>query len=145
MRLDAYLFRSISRASSTAGVIHPPQILSRGNTCLSRIMVSRPDRRSSHAQDEPAGPPPTIRTSHESISVPLLLATNLYKGERESKGSADIPIPQKRFETIVAFPPERQRSIRRDRGATLEQIPIQTFYEPGPLNLQICSTNAPGF
>src|SRR5580700_2483822 len=54
-------------SSSTAGVIHPPQTLSRGKTCLSRMATSNPAFRSFQAQDEPAGPPPTIKTSHASI------------------------------------------------------------------------------
>jgi hypothetical protein len=48
-------------------VIHPPQILSRGKICRSSIATSNPELRSLQAQDDPAGPPPTIRTSHASI------------------------------------------------------------------------------
>src|SRR5687768_17511920 len=69
----AYSSRSSSRDSTTAGVIQPAHTLSRGNACLSMTSTSRPARRSCRAQVEPAGPPPTTRTSHRSAGMGLLL------------------------------------------------------------------------
>src|SRR5271169_5746063 len=56
----------------TAGVIQPAQILSRGKFCLSSTRTSRPALTSCQAQVEPAGPPPTIRTSQESARSLLI-------------------------------------------------------------------------
>src|SRR5664279_5849625 len=54
-------------SSNTSGVIHPPQSLWRGKALRSRMSVSSPESRSPQAQEDPAGPPPTIKTSQESI------------------------------------------------------------------------------
>src|SRR2546422_1649927 len=72
-----YSAGSISNSSSTAGVIHPPHGLLRGKPCLSRIVTSMPECRNFQAQEEPAGPPPTIRMSHESIAIPVLHSARL--------------------------------------------------------------------
>src|SRR5262245_20195893 len=60
---------SSASSSMTAGVIHPAHTLSRGKRALSRTTTSSPARRSCHAHDEPAGPPPTIKTSQASMTV----------------------------------------------------------------------------
>src|SRR5215469_5573687 len=61
----------MASARRTNGVIQPPQTLLRGNLALSRMATRSPELRSRQAQDEPAGPPPTIRTSQESIPDPV--------------------------------------------------------------------------
>lgn len=48
----------------------------------------------------------TIRTSHESIFVHLLLISIPRKGWRVSMECAEIPIPQKLFGIIGLFPLE---------------------------------------
>src|SRR5262245_31821404 len=52
----------------TCGVIQPAHTLSRGKTARSMTTTSRPARRSARAEEDPAGPPPTIRTSQVSMS-----------------------------------------------------------------------------
>src|SRR5437899_2389852 len=56
-------------ARTTAGVIQPAHTLSRGNCARSRTRTSNPAERSAHAQDDPAGPPPTTRTSHRRTAI----------------------------------------------------------------------------
>src|SRR5690606_16258536 len=58
-----YCSRSISRSSTTSGVIQPAQSFVRGNSVRSRTRTSSPACTSFHAQVEPAGPPPTTMTS----------------------------------------------------------------------------------
>src|SRR5579862_8379788 len=53
----------------SAGVIQPAQGLSRGKSLRSITTTSRPEPASFQAHDEPAGPPPTIKTSQRSMSV----------------------------------------------------------------------------
>src|SRR5690349_15457166 len=54
---------SISKCFTTSGVIQPAHSFKRGNYSLSSTSTSPPARFSTLAADEPAGPPPTIRTS----------------------------------------------------------------------------------
>src|SRR5512137_2862617 len=65
-----YSSLSIASAARTCGVIHPAHGLSLGNASLSRSSTSSPPCRSLPAQVEPAGPPPTTRTSQLSITTP---------------------------------------------------------------------------
>src|SRR5438876_735075 len=62
-----YSAASIPSSSTTRGVIQPAHTLSRGKTAASITTTSRPACLSFHAQADPAGPPPTIRTSQVSI------------------------------------------------------------------------------
>src|SRR5690348_3994542 len=66
-RPRAYSAASIWSSSRTAGVIQPPQTLSRGKARRSRMATLRPESRKAQAQDEPAGPAPKTRMSHASI------------------------------------------------------------------------------
>src|SRR4030095_9249561 len=59
--------RSSSSACTTAGVIHPAQTFSRGKRALSRIATSQPARTNRRAALDPAGPPPTTRTSQRCM------------------------------------------------------------------------------
>src|SRR5687767_14627146 len=54
---------SISRSRTTSGVIQPAQSFRRGNVSLSSTRTLAPPRRRRRAAVEPAGPPPTIKTS----------------------------------------------------------------------------------
>src|SRR5437764_13848428 len=67
----------MANRSTTAGVIQPAQVLSRGNAFLSRIRTSSPDARSAQAHAEPAGPPPTISTSQVVILRILISPSGL--------------------------------------------------------------------
>src|SRR5262245_1901548 len=81
-RPSPYSFGSISSISNTGGVIQPAQGLSRGKIFRSRISTLKPAWQSAQAQEEPAGPPPTINTSHLVISLSfgeLLFYANLLK------------------------------------------------------------------
>src|ERR1035438_7827662 len=108
-------------ASNTSGVIHPPQSLLRGKVLRSISRVSSPDSRSPQAQEDPAGPPPTIKTSQESIIRRL---PYLGPGWRRCTGGCasmerTYTGPQQtRSGTTGACRPERQRWIRQDRAAT---------------------------
>src|SRR5262249_1432524 len=62
----------------TGGVIQPAHTLSRGKFARSTIRTSSPECCSAHAQEDPAGPPPTISTSQWSIAV-IQLAFHLDK------------------------------------------------------------------
>lgn len=66
-RAESRRTRRRVRSSNTAGVIHPAQTLSRGNVALSMTIASQPRFRSAQAHAEPAGPPPTIKISQESM------------------------------------------------------------------------------
>src|SRR5919109_5232165 len=66
VRPARYSSGSIRRSSITCGVIQPAQTFSRGNVALSMTATSAPACRSVQAQVEPAGPPPTMSTSHLS-------------------------------------------------------------------------------
>src|SRR6202158_5643547 len=107
-----YSCRSISSSSATGGVIHPPHTLSRGKVCRSRITTRKPESRSFQAQELPAGPAPTIRTSHASIWSPALRALLLYTGARESMEFVGRQFARKQFETGEAW----RREIRREVG-----------------------------
>src|SRR5262245_53585613 len=72
VRPAAYSRTSNPRVSITPGVSQPAHGLSRGNEARSRIKTSRPASRSRRAHEEPAGPPPTIRTSQLSIRSPCV-------------------------------------------------------------------------
>src|SRR6185436_8783683 len=69
----AYSSRSSSSDATAAGVIQPAHTLSRGNSCLSMTSTSRPARHSCLAQVDPAGPPPTIRTSQVAADIALTI------------------------------------------------------------------------
>src|SRR6266404_1582110 len=84
-RTREYSSRSISSSSTTGGVIHPPHTLSRGKVWRSKITTRKPESRSFQAQEVPAGPAPTIRTSHASMWSPALRAVHLYTGERHEE------------------------------------------------------------
>src|ERR1700674_5750464 len=100
-RLRAYSARSIWSSCNTGGVTHPPQTLSRGKFCLSKITVVSPESRNFHAQELPAGPAPTIKISHESISYPRLRFAPADRDERESEEFADKPSAQRLFEKVA--------------------------------------------
>src|SRR5229473_6674270 len=138
-----YSAGSIPNSSSTAGVIHPPHGLLRGKPCLSRIVTSMPECRNFQAQEEPAGPPPTIRMSHESIAIPVLRSARLCRGERGSRESADNRGPQKRSGTVAGYRLGTQLGLRRGKAARFSQILNQTFRKLGRLTSRICPTNAP--
>src|SRR6202790_3487172 len=118
-----YSRRSISSSSTTGGVIHPPHTLSRGKICRSRITTLKPESRSFQAQELPAGPAPTIRTSHASIWSPALRAVPLHTGARGSMEFAGRQFARKRFETVEACQKEIKQQFRRDRPARLYEIP----------------------
>src|SRR5262249_28375170 len=111
----------------TAGVIQPPQTLSRGNVRLSRMMVSMPAFCNCLAQEEPAGPPPTIRTWQESIEIPFPSRGLQHKGKRESKEFAHIESLRIQLETVAVVQHESLRLSQRDRVATPERILAQTM------------------
>src|SRR5215813_4161401 len=117
----------MSSSCTTAGVIQPPQTLSRGKTRLSRMMVSMPASCKRLAQEEPAGPPPTIRTWHESIETPLRNQLLRRTGEHESTEFAGMRSPQKRFETTAAVRHESLQSNRPDRVARHERTRVRTW------------------
>src|SRR5712671_3857551 len=114
-----YSCRSISSSSTTGGVIHPPHTLSRGKICRSRITTLKPESRSFQAQELPAGPAPTIRTSHTSIWSPALRAGLLYTGALGSTEFAGRQFARKRFETVAACRHETRRQLRRGTAARL--------------------------
>src|SRR5262245_11592620 len=75
----AYSARSSDRSDTACGVIQPAQTLSRGKTALSITTTSAPASRSFRAQEDPPGPPPTIRTSQPSMRMyrPSFLASGV--------------------------------------------------------------------
>src|SRR6185369_17571722 len=60
---------SMPSSWTTSGVIQPAHNFRRGNRSRSRMSTSMPARRSFHAAAAPAGPPPTISTSHERMAA----------------------------------------------------------------------------
>src|ERR1035441_1826183 len=111
-------------ASNTRGVIHPPQSLLRGKVLRSISSVSSPDCRSPQAQEDPAGPPPTIKTSHESIIRRLTYLgpdRRCCTAGRVSMERTGSGLPRTPPGTIAACPPGRQQWIRQDRAATCAQ------------------------
>src|SRR5207245_6319577 len=88
-RPRAYSSRSRASASTTPGVIHPAQTLSRGKTARSITTTSSPATRSRHAQVDPAGPPPTTTTSAEVTSAVQLGARPGYLGRPTREGELE--------------------------------------------------------
>src|SRR5260370_1653089 len=114
-----YSSRLISSCLVKGGVIHPVNTLSRGKVWRSRITTRKPESRSFQAQELPAGPLPTIRTSHASIWSPDFPAVLLYTGARGSMEFAGRQFAQKRFETVEAFRHEIRRQLQRGTAARL--------------------------
>src|SRR5262245_8577480 len=121
--LPAYSRASISNSSSTGGVIQPPQTLSRGNLPFSRSATSNPARISFQAQAEPAGPAPTIRTSHESISTPAWGPTRPGRGNLGSREPDYYRTERTQSGTTAANRSGRQPGIQPDRDAMLLRNP----------------------
>src|ERR1051326_5337626 len=118
---------SISSACNTQGVIHPPHTLFRGNMALSRITTRNPEARKAQAHDDPAGPPPTIKTSHECIALPVSpVQMHFCKGDRASTAVTCRLVRQKQFGTTAECPSENRRSIQPDISATSGQKPGQS-------------------
>src|SRR6202165_6293524 len=140
-RHRAYSARSILSSCSTGGVTHPPHTLSRGKICLSRITVVSPESRNFQAQELPAGPAPTIKRSHESISLLCLRFASADRDERESREFAAKPSAQRRFEKVARCRGGIPQSPRRDRAARFSRNPDRTFLLLGRRNSQIHSTN----
>src|ERR1035438_3698166 len=125
-------------SSSTSGVIHPPQSLWRGNTLRSTMSTSSPESRSAQAQDDPAGPPPMIITSHASIvgrPSPRRMGHTGVRASRESTGSG---CPQTGPGTIADCRRERKRSIRQDTAATCGRTPRRALDDRVELRLKPC-------
>src|SRR5207245_2078730 len=112
-RPRAYSSRSRASASTTPGVIHPAQTLSRGKTARSITTTSSPATRSRHAQVDPAGPPPTTTTSAEVTSAVQLGARPGYLGRPTREGELEEPAPLRR-ERAVDHPAEGAVVLRAD-------------------------------
>src|ERR1039457_764562 len=136
------------RASSTSGVIHPPQSLLRGKALRSISSVSSPDCRLPQAQDDPAGPPPTIKTSQESIVRRLTYLDPEWCWCTDgcaSLESTDTVLRQTQLGTTAACRPERRQWTRQDRAATCARTSSRGHGRLCHTRSQICSTSVRWF
>src|SRR5258708_499862 len=112
----------------TCGVIHPAQTLSRGNTAASATTTSSPSCRNARAHDDPAGPPPTISTSHMSMNRPSQDETIARVGQAGRVRLVGKPQPTDLPELpdlpyLPHPPPDRRKAhpffsrVERKRGA----------------------------
>src|SRR5579863_120864 len=145
VRLEPYSAGSTSSSLRTAGVIHPPQTLWLGKWLLSRTIVSSPPSTNFRAQEEPAGPPPTIRISHESIHDPFARLVARNKGERGSREFSCISRRQKPTGTIAGCPRETRRWNRRDTVATLWRFRFRAIGQLFPKTARIHRATAREF
>src|SRR5262245_8909292 len=117
VRPRAYSSRSSERSVTTCGVIQPAHTLSRGNTALSTTTTSAPASRSLRAQEDPPGPPPTIRTSQVSIRTKC--------PTRDSQSAHTSP-----WDLVALFPREHH---------------LKQLHPPGSKgHLRACEIQAPG-
>src|ERR1017187_5139563 len=129
----------------TAGVIQPPQTLSRGNLPLSRTSTSSPEDRSPQAQEDPAGPAPTIKTSHESMVDPVAEMQWCPRPDRsEPKEFSGTFDPQTRFETVEAHQRRMRQSSPPGKGATFWRSRTRISASLCRKNAQTYAANIPG-
>src|SRR5215471_2343811 len=110
----------------TWGVIQPPHTLLRGNRALSSTTTFSPLDVRAQAHDDPAGPPPAIRISHESISSPEPALLRQYRGWTMSTAARCTCSRQRRLETIADRQHEKRQWSRPGTGATCAQTAVQT-------------------
>src|SRR5262245_50640235 len=106
-------------ARSTAGVIQPAHTLSRGNWARSSTTTSAPAARSAQAQAEPAGPPPTIRTSARRTRISgAFLRVDLGAGPVRRRGAG------RREDDLIELQP-----AGRERGFGAGEIEVPRAVE----------------
>src|ERR1700751_3101852 len=92
------------------------------------MATSIPARPNSQAQEEPAGPPPTIKTLHASISLPAWRFAGFFRrGARGSRGSGGILTRQREAGTVATSLRQNLPRSARLRAATGGRIVRRTF------------------
>src|SRR6476469_9287346 len=134
---------SIASDSITHGVIQPPQTLLRGKRDLSRTKVCNPDERSPQAQDDPAGPPPTINTSQDCIQVPVAIHGRWRTNAHGSVVRSGNPFRQTPIEIVGECQREKLQLNQQDINATFWQIPVRSGVPPDHRSVQMTPASIP--
>src|SRR5260370_5899411 len=135
---------SLSTSWTMRGVRPTARLLSRGTADLSRNRTCSPEERSPQAHDEPAGPPPAIRTSHEYIQG--LVQSGLlrsYTSDLESKAENRTCVRKRRFETVADCRLETPQASLRGTDATFLQNRVRSGSSLDHKTAQTCSASIP--